>query len=160
MLTPEVLAPAMFAALALVLLAGFPVAFSIAAVGAVFGAIGIAAGHFHPQFLLAGTLRIEGFFHNDNLLAIPLFVFMGMLLERTRIAADMLITLDELFGKVRGGMGLHLAVAIGIGAMFILIQKFAISFATSGNVPVWLGMWIPNLVFSIVALWLVSRAQK
>lgn len=62
--------------------------------------------------------------------------------------------------KVRGGMGLHLAVAIGIGAMFILIQKFAISFATSGNVPVWLGMWIPNLVFAAVAMWLVSRAQK
>jgi lipopolysaccharide export system permease protein len=62
--------------------------------------------------------------------------------------------------KVRGGMGLHLAVAIGIGAVFILIQKFSVSFATSGNVPVWLGMWIPNLIFMAVALWLVSRAQK
>jgi lipopolysaccharide export system permease protein len=62
--------------------------------------------------------------------------------------------------KVRGGMGLHLAVAIGIGAVFILIQKFSVSFASSGNVPVWLGMWIPNLVFMTVALLLVSRAQK
>lgn len=121
MLTPEVLAPAMFAALALVLLAGFPVSFSIAAVGAVFGAIGIAAGHFHPQFLLAGTLRIEGFFHNDNLLAIPLFVFMGMLLERTRIAADMLITLDELFGKVRGGMAYTVVL---VGATLAAITGF------------------------------------
>ncbi len=121
MLTPEVLAPAMFAALALVLLAGFPVAFSIAAVGAVFGAIGIAAGHFPPQFLLAGTLRIEGFFHNDNLLAIPLFVFMGMLLERTRIAADMLITLDELFGKVRGGMAYTVVL---VGATLAAITGF------------------------------------
>lgn len=62
--------------------------------------------------------------------------------------------------KVRGGMGLHLAVGIGIGAGFILLSKFAVSFATSGTVPVLLGMWIPNLVFIAVAIWLASRAQK
>jgi lipopolysaccharide export system permease protein len=62
--------------------------------------------------------------------------------------------------KVRGGMGLHLAVGIGIGAGFILLSKFAVSFATSGQVPIILGMWIPNLVFLSVAIWLVSRAQK
>lgn len=62
--------------------------------------------------------------------------------------------------KVRGGMGLHLALAIGIGALYILLSKFAVSFATSGTVPVSLGMWIPNIVFGCVALWLVSRAQK
>lgn len=62
--------------------------------------------------------------------------------------------------KVRGGMGLHLAIAIGIGAIFILVQKFSISFATSGNVPVLLGMWLPNLFFGLFALFLVARAQK
>ena len=62
--------------------------------------------------------------------------------------------------KVRGGMGLHLAIAIGIGFVFILLQKFAISFASSGNVPVGLGMWLPNIAFSLVAAWLVFRAQK
>lgn len=62
--------------------------------------------------------------------------------------------------KVRGGMGLHLAIAIGIGAVFILLQKFSVSFAASGSVPVGLGMWIPNLIFTGVAAWLVSRAQK
>jgi len=62
--------------------------------------------------------------------------------------------------KVRGGMGLHLAVGIGIGAGFILLSKFAVSFATSGTVPVLLGMWIPNIVFMVVAIWLASRAQK
>lgn len=62
--------------------------------------------------------------------------------------------------KVRGGMGLHLAVGIGIGAMFILLSKFAVSFASSGSVPVALGMWIPNLIFMAVALWLTSQAQK
>ncbi len=62
--------------------------------------------------------------------------------------------------KVRGGMGLHLALGIGIGASFILLSKFAVSFAISGTVPVILGMWIPNIFFSIIAIWLVSRAQK
>lgn len=120
-MSTEVLAPAMFAALALVLLAGFPVAFSVAAVGAVFGMLAIAAGHFPPAFLLAGTLRIEGFFHNDNLLAIPLFVFMGMLLERTHIAAEMLVPLDELFGRVRGGMAYTVVL---VGASLAAITGF------------------------------------
>ncbi|MBL7774897.1 MAG: LptF/LptG family permease, partial [Saprospiraceae bacterium] len=62
--------------------------------------------------------------------------------------------------KVRGGMGLHLAIGIGLGAMYILMSKFAISFAASGSVPIVLGMWIPNIIFSGVALWLVQRAQK
>lgn len=62
--------------------------------------------------------------------------------------------------KVRGGMGLHLAVGIGIGAGFILLSKFAISFATSGSMPIMLGIWIPNLVFMAVAVWLASKAQK
>jgi lipopolysaccharide export system permease protein len=62
--------------------------------------------------------------------------------------------------KVRGGMGLHLAVGIGIGAGFILLSKFAVSFAVSGSVPIVLGMWIPNLIFIGVAMWLAGRAQK
>ncbi len=62
--------------------------------------------------------------------------------------------------KVRGGMGLHLAIGIGVGALYILLSKFAVSFAASGSVPVVLGMWIPNIIFSGVALWLASRAQK
>jgi lipopolysaccharide export system permease protein len=62
--------------------------------------------------------------------------------------------------KVRGGMGLHLALGIGIGASFILLSKFAVSFAISGTVPVLVGMWIPNMFFGAIAIWLVSRAQK
>jgi lipopolysaccharide export system permease protein len=62
--------------------------------------------------------------------------------------------------KVRGGMGLHLAMGIGIGAFYVLLSKFAVSFASSGSVPVALGMWIPNLIFIIVALFLTARAQK
>ncbi len=62
--------------------------------------------------------------------------------------------------KVRGGMGLHLAIGIGIGAIYILLSKFAISFAASGSVSAWMGMWLPNLLFTGIALWLVNRAQK
>jgi lipopolysaccharide export system permease protein len=62
--------------------------------------------------------------------------------------------------KVRGGMGFHLALGIGIGAGFILLSKFSVSFATSGSVPVIVGMWIPNLIFAFIALWLMLKAQK
>jgi lipopolysaccharide export system permease protein len=62
--------------------------------------------------------------------------------------------------KVRGGMGLHLALGIGIGAAYIVFSKFTVSFATGGAMPVWLGMWLPNIAFALMAWWLVSRAQK
>ncbi|MEM9846792.1 MAG: LptF/LptG family permease [Bacteroidota bacterium] len=62
--------------------------------------------------------------------------------------------------KVRGGMGLHLALGIGIGALYILLSKFAITFATSDMVPPLLGVWIPNLIFIGVASYLVANAQK
>jgi lipopolysaccharide export system permease protein len=62
--------------------------------------------------------------------------------------------------KVRGGMGLHLALAISIGGIFVFFSKFAVTFASSGGLPVAFGLWLPNLVFSAVAVWLVSRAQK
>lgn len=62
--------------------------------------------------------------------------------------------------KVRGGMGLHLALGIGIGAAYIVFSKFTVSFATGGALPVWLGMWLPNIAFGLMAWWLVMRAQK
>ena len=111
-MSTEVLAPAMFASLVIALIAGFPVAFSIAAVAAAFGVVGILSGHFMPEFLLNMPLRLEGFFHNENLLSIPLFLFMGMLLERTGIAEDMLHALDRLFGRIPGGMA-YTVVLVG-----------------------------------------------
>ena len=62
--------------------------------------------------------------------------------------------------KVRGGMGLHLALGIGIGALYIFLSRFAIVFANGQAVPPLLGIWLPNIVFSIVAFYLFSRAQK
>jgi tripartite ATP-independent transporter DctM subunit len=117
----NLLAPAMFVSLIVTLVAGFPVAFSIAAVAAAFGVVGILVGAFHPPFLLAVPMRIEGFFHNDNLLTIPLFLFMGMLLERTGIAEDMLHALDRLFGRIRGGMAYTVVL---VGASIAAITGF------------------------------------
>lgn len=77
----DLLAPMMLATLVVVLLAGFPVAFSLAAVAGIFGVAGLLTGRFSTSFLEAMIFRVQGTFNNDNLLAIPLLVFMGMLLE-------------------------------------------------------------------------------
>jgi lipopolysaccharide export system permease protein len=62
--------------------------------------------------------------------------------------------------KVRGGMGLHLALAVSIGGLFVFLSKFAVTFAMAGGLPIAIGMWLPNLLFAGVAVWLASRAQK
>ena len=120
-MTYDLLAPTMFASLVMVLLVGFPVAFSLAAVAGIFGIIGIITNHFDAVFLTAITFRIEGFFDNDNLLAIPLLVFMGMLLERTGLAEDMLLALNGLFGRVPGGLAYTVII---VGAVLSAITGF------------------------------------
>lgn len=62
--------------------------------------------------------------------------------------------------KVRGGMGLHLAIGIALGAIFIFMSKFSITFATNKSLSAWLGVWIPNLFFSVITIYLIARAQK
>lgn len=62
--------------------------------------------------------------------------------------------------KVRGGIGLHLALGIGLGAIFVFLTRFAMVFATGNAIPVMLGMWIPNIIFGIVSVVLISKAQK
>ena len=62
--------------------------------------------------------------------------------------------------KVRGGMGLHLAIGIAIGAIFIFLTRFSQTFAMSPTFPAWLGVWLPNIIFGSIALYLISRAQK
>lgn len=120
-MTYDALAPAMFAVLVVVLLLGFPVAFSLAAVGGVFAAIGVATGHFAPAFLSAIVFRIEGFFENDNLIAIPLLIFMGMILERTGIAEDMLLAMNALFRRRPGGLAYTVVI---VGAVLSAITGF------------------------------------
>jgi len=96
----------MFAAAIVILLAGFPVAFTLAGTALLFAGIGIVAGVFDPVFLETMPNRIFGVMNNVTLIAVPLFVFMGVTLERARIAEDLLETLSMLMGRLRGGLGI------------------------------------------------------
>ena len=98
------MAPIMFGVLVIVLLLGYPVAFSLAFTGLAFGAIGIALGQFSPTFFQALPERVFAVVSNDTLLAIPFFTFMGIILERSGMAEDLLDTIGQLFGPVRGGL--------------------------------------------------------
>lgn len=97
------MAPVMFAALVVFLLLGYPVAFALAANGLLFALIGIELGLFQENFLQALPERIYGTMNNDVLLAVPFFTFMGLILERSGMAEDLLDTIGQLFGPVRGG---------------------------------------------------------
>ena len=108
------MAPLMFGALMLFLLSGFPVAFALAANGLLFGFLGIELGLLRPELLQALPNRIFGLMANDTLLAIPFFTFMGLLLERSGMAEDLLDTIGQLFGPVRGGVAL---AVIFVGAL-------------------------------------------
>lgn len=104
-MTMEHFAPLMFAGLVLIMLIGFPVAFSLSALGLLCGFIAISMGWFPPEFMSALPLNVFGILSNDLLLAIPFFTLMGSLLERCGLAEDMLDSMGQLFGPVRGGLG-------------------------------------------------------
>ena len=96
--------PLMFAALAVFLLIGYPVTFSLGAIGLSFGYLGIQLGLLTPALFQALPERIFGIMHNETLLAVPFFTFMGLILERSGMAEDLLDTLGQLFGPVPGGL--------------------------------------------------------
>ena len=106
--------PLMFIGLFVLLLTGFPVAFGLAATGLAFGFIGIAADIFPSAMFQALPLRIFGIMQNDTLLAIPFFTFMGIILERSGMAEDLLETVGQVFGPVRGGVAI---AVILVGAL-------------------------------------------
>ena len=108
------LAPIMFLGLIVFLLLGFPVAFSLGACGLFFGFIGIELGVLPEALLQALPLRIFGIMQNDTLLAIPFFTLMGLILERSGMAEDLLDTIGQLFGPVRGGLAI---AVIFVGAL-------------------------------------------
>jgi tripartite ATP-independent transporter DctM subunit len=106
MIPLEMMPPLMFGGLILAMLIGFPVAFTLAAVGLSFGFLSIYLGFFDLNFLQAIPGRIFGsVLSNELLLAIPFFTFMGAVLERCGLAEDMLDSMGQLFGPVRGGLG-------------------------------------------------------
>jgi TRAP-type mannitol/chloroaromatic compound transport system permease large subunit len=121
------MAPIMFGSLVFFLLLGYPAAFSLGAVGLIFGLIGIELGLFVPDFLQALPERIYGVMSNDTLLAIPFFTFMGLVLERSGMAEDLLDTIGQLFGTLRGGLayavifvGALLAATTGVVAASVI----------------------------------------
>ncbi|AUN94680.1 TRAP transporter large permease [Pseudazoarcus pumilus] len=108
------LAPIMFGVVVLFLLSGFPVAFSLAACGLFFGFIGIELGLLPGAMFQALPLRVFGIMQNETLLAIPFFTLMGLILERSGMAEDLLETVGQVFGPVRGGLAL---AVIFVGAL-------------------------------------------
>ena len=106
--------PLMFAALFVFLLSGIPVAFGLAATGLFFGFIGMEAGLFGSNLFQALPLRVFGIMQNDTLLAIPFFTCMGIILERSGMAEDLLETVGQVFGPVRGGLAI---AVILVGAL-------------------------------------------
>jgi TRAP-type mannitol/chloroaromatic compound transport system permease large subunit len=108
------MAPIMFGSLIVFLLFGYSVAFSLGACGLLFGLIGIELGMLPEALMQALPLRIFGIMQNDTLLAIPFFTFMGLILERSGMAEDLLDTIGQLFGPIRGGLGY---AVILVGAM-------------------------------------------
>jgi tripartite ATP-independent transporter DctM subunit len=110
--SPELLAIVMVVAVIAALMAGYPVALTLAGVSLIVALAGDAMGVMHFAILGALPQRIFGIMTNEVLLAIPLFVFMGVMLERSRIAEDLLETMGRLFGTLRGGLGIS-AVIVG-----------------------------------------------
>ncbi len=92
------------------LLVGFPVAFSLGGTALIFAFLGVISGGFEAAFLSGLPSRIFGIMSNETLIAVPLFVFMGVTLERARIAEDLLETLSALFGSLRGGLGISVTL--------------------------------------------------
>ncbi|TFY96839.1 TRAP transporter large permease [Ramlibacter rhizophilus] len=106
--------PLLFAGLLAFLLTGFPVAFALAATGLGFGFIGMELGLFPPTLFQALPLRIFGIMQNDTLLAIPFFTFMGIVLEKSGMAEDLLETVGQVFGPLRGGLAIAVVL---VGAL-------------------------------------------
>jgi tripartite ATP-independent transporter DctM subunit len=100
----------MFFTVCIVLMLGYPVAFSLAGTALLFAGAGIVSGHFDPAFLSALPNRIYGTIKNSTLIAVPLFVMMGVMLEKSRVAEQLLNNMAALFGQLRGGLAISVVV--------------------------------------------------
>ena len=133
-MSPEILAIVMFLTTLLFLLFGFPVAFTLAGSSLIFAFLGDLLGVFNFKMLLFFPQRIYGVMINEALVAVPLFIFMGVMLEKTKIAAKLLESIGDLFGSVRGGLGIGvvlvgmlLAASTGIvGATVVTMGMLAL----------------------------------
>lgn len=131
---PEFMAIALFLCLCLALLVGYPVAFTLGGLSLLFAGLGVMLGNFDPSFFGALPSRLFGTMNNQTLLAVPLFVFMGVMLEKSRIAENLLESMSRLFGGLRGGLafsvclvGALLAASTGIvGATVVTLGLLAL----------------------------------
>jgi tripartite ATP-independent transporter DctM subunit len=105
---------AMFLGLCVFVLFGYPVSFTLAGTALVFGLLGMAMGVFDADFMAVFPNRIFGVMTNEVLIAVPLFIFMGVMLERSKVAEELLDTMGQLFGRLRGGLGISVSV---VGAL-------------------------------------------
>ncbi len=106
----EYMALLLFICVCIVLMAGFPVAYSLAGTALIFAGVGTAMGVFDSSYLSALPSRLFGIISNQTLLAVPLFVFMGVMLEKSRIAEELLSAMEKLFGGLRGGLALSVII--------------------------------------------------
>ena len=104
----------MFVAACLVLMAGYPVAFSLAGTALLFALVGTITGHFDVAFLYALPNRLFGTMENTTLIAVPLFILMGVMLEKSRLSEDLLESMADLFGSFRSGLGISVVL---VGAL-------------------------------------------
>lgn len=114
MTLPEIFAIAMFGFACIGLMGGYNVAFTLSGVSLIFAALGVTTGTFEAEFLLSLPGRIYPLITREILIAVPLFVFMGVMLEKSRIAEDLLEAMGDLFGPMRGGLGISV---IFVGAL-------------------------------------------
>lgn len=106
----EVFSLLLFAVICLALMLGYPVAFTLGGVSLLFAAVGSLSGSFDPAFIEIIPNRIYGIITNQNLLAVPLFVFMGVMLEKSRLAEELLQNMARVFGRLPGGLGVSVVI--------------------------------------------------
>lgn len=126
------MAPIIFVSMIVFLLFGFPVAFALAANGIVFGLIGIELGLLEPQLFQALPDRIYSVMTNETMLAVPFFTFMGLILERSGMAEDLLDTIGQLFGPIRGGLAY---AVIFVGALLAATTGIVDADSAAGYPP-------------------------
>jgi tripartite ATP-independent transporter DctM subunit len=133
-MTGNILAPLMFIVVFVVIFLGYPVAFALGGTALLFAALGVELGYFDWHLFYAMPERIFGIMSNYVLLAVPFFIFMGIVLERARLAEDLLTTIGQLFGRLRGGLALGvvfvgalLAAATGVvGASVVAMGSISL----------------------------------
>ena len=128
-MSPDLLGPLMFVVVFLLIFLGYPVAFSLGGAALIFAVIGTEAGFFGWDYMALFPERVFGVMSNQVLLAVPFFIFMGTMLEKSKLAEDLLTTIGALFGSLRGGLALAvvfvgalLAAATGVvGASVVVV---------------------------------------